>query len=70
MTLVKGIVKNGVVVLEDRAQLPEGTKVEIRIASDASLSEAILKFAGTMEGPPDFAVNHDHYIHGTEKRES
>ncbi|MCX6909595.1 MAG: hypothetical protein NTY01_16340 [Verrucomicrobia bacterium] len=31
--------------------------------------EALLEVAGTVEGlPPDYAENHDHYIHGVPKR--
>ena len=31
--------------------------------------QALLEIAGTAEGlPSDFAVNHDHYLHGTPKR--
>ena len=30
---------------------------------------ALLEIAGTAEGlPPDFAENHDHYLHGTPKQ--
>jgi hypothetical protein len=70
MTLLHGTVKNGVIVLEKGSQLPEGAQVDIRASSDAPLSEEILKFSGTMSGPSDFARNHDHYIHGTKKRDT
>jgi hypothetical protein len=31
--------------------------------------EGIAKLAGTVEGlPSDYALNHDHYLHGTPKR--
>ena len=31
--------------------------------------EALLEIAGTAEGlPPDFAENHDHYLHGAPKQ--
>lgn len=34
-----------------------------------SWREALLEVAGTCEGlPPDFAINHDHYLHGTPKQ--
>jgi hypothetical protein len=34
-----------------------------------SWREALMEVAGTAVGlPEDFAINHDHYIHGTEKR--
>jgi hypothetical protein len=69
MTMLQGVVKNGVIVLEDGSHLPEGTKVVVRSASDAPLSEELMKLAGTIHGPRDFARNHDHYIHGTKKRD-
>ena len=31
--------------------------------------DALLELAGTAEGlPPDFAQNHDHYLHGAQRR--
>ncbi len=40
-------------------------------AADAPVGwgEALLEIAGTAEGlPPDFAENHDHYLHGAPKQ--
>ena len=35
----------------------------------ARWGEALLEIAGTAEGlPPDFAENHDHYVHGAPKK--
>lgn len=74
MTL-EGTVKNGVVVLDPPAQLPDGTKVKIWVEIPAEtppkpkLRERLLKLAGTVDDlPPDMARNHDHYIHGAPKR--
>ena len=37
--------------------------------SAKSWGEALREVAGTAEGlPPDFAHNHDHYLHGTPRR--
>ena len=34
-----------------------------------SWGEALLEVAGTVEGPPpDYAENHDHYLHGPPRR--
>lgn len=34
-----------------------------------SWGEALLEVAGTVEGlPPDYAENHDHYLHGLSRR--
>jgi hypothetical protein len=71
----RGKVQNGVVVLEPGSDLPEGTEVEVQpTTAEAdpaakSLQEGLLKLAGTVKGlPPDFAKNHDHYIHGAPKK--
>lgn len=75
MTL-EGTVKDGVVVLDPPAQLPEGVRVEVvpkESRSDASEPQptliGLLKLAGIAKDlPADFAEQHDHYIHGTPKR--
>ncbi len=71
--LLEGIVRNGVVVLEAGPQLPEGTRVEVRVKQAAVPDQptllSLLKLAGTAKNlPEDFAAQHDHYIHGTPKR--
>ena len=76
-----GHVRNGVVVVDEAATLPEGTEVRIevllavpseRLAShgnDRTLAEKLLKHAGKALGlPTDAARNHDHYLYGTPKR--
>jgi hypothetical protein len=72
-----GVVHNGVIVLENGGQLPEGSRVEV-ILKEAGFPTpedgqptllSLLKLAGIAEDlPPDFAAQHDHYIHGTPKR--
>ena len=69
----EGEVQNGVVVLDEACQLPEGTRVEVivRTASEKTptLRDRLLKLAGTVDDlPSDMARNHDHYIHGASKR--
>jgi hypothetical protein len=69
----RGRVKDGVVILEKSASLPEGAEVEvspIEAKSDApTLNERYKDFIGVVDGlPPDMAENHDHYIHGAPKR--
>ncbi|HEX8521536.1 MAG TPA: hypothetical protein VF669_04710 [Tepidisphaeraceae bacterium] len=78
-----GTVQNGVVVLESRAKLPEGTAVRVErvqrtrkssigrksLPKKKSLGQRLLKLAGTAPGlPSDMARNHDHYIRGGKKR--
>jgi len=72
----KGHVENGVIVLDESAALPEGTRVEVALEIEESsdhapltLLDSLRPFAGSIDGlPPDLAENHDHYIHGTRKR--
>ncbi len=65
-----GTIKNGVVVLDDPSEFPDGTKFEIKVASEPnSLAKALLALAGSCDGlPEDLAAQHDHYLHGTPKR--
>ena len=68
-----GTVRNGIVVPQAEAALPEGATVRIEIepavGDEESLPDFLRRFAGKAEGlPPDMAAEHDHYIHGTPKR--
>jgi hypothetical protein len=75
MTL-QGIVRNGTIVLDSDVTLPEGARVDVTVRDHAEeVAEkkptllGLLKLAGTLDDlPPDFAAEHDHYIHGTPKR--
>jgi hypothetical protein len=71
MTL-HGTLNNGIVVLDQPAPWPEGTRVEVVVQNEvrkATLSEKLLRHAGTVPDlPSDMAEQHDHYIHGTPKR--
>jgi len=68
-----GIVRNGIIVLEQGATLAEGTRVKV-VAESTELEAnptllSLLKLAGIAKDlPVDFAAQHDHYIHGTPKR--
>jgi hypothetical protein len=69
----KGHVKNGVVVLNRKAPLPEGVEVSVSVERRQngrdSLSKLLLKYAGKAKGlPRDLARNHDHYLYGTPAR--
>lgn len=68
-----GQVIAGVIVLENNAALPEGTRVRVVPLAMAQMpatpGQIFLKYAGAAQGlPPDFAENHDHYLHGTPKK--
>ena len=78
MTL-RGTIKNGGVVFDTPAPLPDGTAVEVRpvepvnqpesAEAGPTLYERLADVIGIAEGlPKDMAENHDHYIHGTPKR--
>jgi hypothetical protein len=72
----RGHVRDGRITLDDPVELPEGIAVNVEVIDQKTEStehgptiwEKLLKLAGTVEGPEDWARNHDHYIHGTEKR--
>ncbi|MHB1035853.1 MAG: hypothetical protein ACYC35_18715 [Pirellulales bacterium] len=74
----RGRVKNGVVILDDPVQLPEGTEVEVDLPIRSTgeplegaptLYDRLKPVIGMAEGlPADLAENHDHYLHGTPKR--
>ena len=69
----RGRIKNGVIVLDPPALLPEGTEVEVRLTTDAAaiptLNERLKDVIGIVDNlPPDMAENHDHYLHGAPKQ--
>jgi hypothetical protein len=71
----QGHVENGSVVLDDDVTLPEGARVEVRVAEPGPvldtaepLGRRLLRHAGTaVDLPADASVNHDHYLYGTPK---
>ena len=71
----RGRVKNGVVVLEADAKMPEGTEVRVEPIddpesdADGSVYERLGRMAGSVKGlPSDLARQHDHYLHGQARR--
>ena len=72
MTFTGKVIK-GTIVLPPDVRLPEGLQLEVTIpelsAQTTPVPERLLKFGGIIKDlPPDFARNHDHYIHGAPKR--
>jgi len=68
-----GVVKNGVIRLDEEAELPEGTVVRVEPLDEEkqaeSLAAELMKLAGTaVDLPSDLAAQHDHYLHGQPKR--
>ncbi|MEK7685780.1 MAG: hypothetical protein AAB466_10190 [Verrucomicrobiota bacterium] len=76
----RGTVKNGVVVLEPGAELPEGTSVRVEAEPKPTASTAALVKVAPEDDPlwsipdlavdtgiSDLAVNLDHYLYGHPK---
>lgn len=68
----RGHVKNGQITLDQPTALPEGAEVSVQVVQNgeaaATIWDKLRGVAGTVEGPQDWAANHDHHIHGTPKR--
>jgi hypothetical protein len=69
----RGKIKNGAVVLDQPAALPDGVEVEVRplIQGETipTLYERWKDFIGIAEGlPSDSSTNHDHYLYGVPKQ--
>ncbi len=67
----RGHVENGVIVLDEPADLPEGASVRVELTDDErrpTQADKLRHVIGTIDGPPDLARNHDHYAHGKPKR--
>lgn len=65
-----GIVHKGVIILDEPSILPEGTRVEVVVATDSPpLGQRLMNLAGIAKDlPPYMAEQHDHYLHGTPKK--
>lgn len=75
----RGHVENGTVVFDEPTEIAEGTMVAVAVLEqravrreeDTAVSDydRLEPLIGKAEGlPPDFAENHDHYIHGQPKK--
>jgi len=68
----QGHVAGGVVVLDNGANLPEGTVVRVepvQAPQPMTLYERFKNVIGkATDLPEDMAAQHDHYIHGAPKR--
>jgi hypothetical protein len=80
----KGKVQNGVILVEEGVRLPEGAEVQIELADGVDAASKKIgeptiwqklaelgRWAETQpcDLPSDLAANHDHYLHGTPKRQ-
>lgn len=82
---IEGHVENGQIVLHGDVPLAEGMRVRVELVSAGpvgksaedspseelpSLYERMKPFVGAAKGlPSDYAINHDHYLHGQPKRQ-
>lgn len=64
-----GKVTKGAIVIPPGVNLPEGAPVRVEPLKEETLAKRLKSVIGSVQGlPPDFADNHDHYIHGTPKK--
>ena len=71
-----GTFLNGVIVPDDTSGLAEGARVRISLPEQnqknalSTLGERLMALSGIAKGlPPDMAEEHNHYIHGTPRRQ-
>jgi len=76
----QGHIENGVIVLDEPANLQNGARVRIELLLDSETMpkadgpqgtqfEHYKSIIGAIDDlPADFAAHHDHYIHGTPKK--
>ena len=74
---ITAIVENNTIRLP--IHVPDGTQVEVVLPPEApagecepggSFFDTVRDLVGSVEGPADWAAEHDHYIHGVPKREA
>lgn len=70
---LRGHIRHGTLVFDVPPSLPDGTVVEVELRAiepvEPTLHDCYEAIVGIADGlPADFSVNHDHYIHGTQKR--
>lgn len=77
MMTYRGHIENGVVVLDDPIELPDGSLVQCELTaldtpqsptpnSNGGMYSDLMEFAGSVEGTPsDGSRNHDPYLYGS-----
>ena len=67
----RGHLKNGIVVIDEPVDLPEGTEVWVEAAEGQgpTLADRLASVIGTAKDlPDDAAENLDHYLYGAAKK--
>ncbi len=70
MTIIAKV-HNHCIELPPDVVVRDGAEVQVTLPDEqpTSLFDSLKDIIGKAEGlPPDFAAEHDHYIHGTQKR--
>jgi len=69
-----GRIRDGVVILDGNAKIPEGAKVRIEVMEEDCKNKAksltsLFRIAERAKptGIPDLSINHDHYLYGHPK---
>ena len=68
---IRGHVENGVVILDEPAEIPNGSEVRVEVLGQRrkSLAERFQNVIGAAADlPADMAAQHDHYLSGTPKQ--
>jgi len=61
-------VTDGKIHIPPGVNLPEGAWLRVEILKEETLATRLKAVIGSVEGlPPDFAAQHNHYLHGTPK---
>ncbi len=70
---VKATFDGSTFTIHDSVNLEPNTDYILTIEKEESKPvesplDILRKYAGSVHGPPDWSIEHDHYIHGTPKR--
>jgi hypothetical protein len=77
MVAIKGHFDGKVFVPDEPVDLPRGQAVVLHVqrapasadrANGQTLLDALSPFIGSVSMPPDWSVEHDHYLYGSPKR--
>lgn len=71
MSYIGTVTESGTIRLSAEAKVPAGTRVRVEPVPEdhRPIGQKLLALAGVIQDwPSDFAINHDHYLHGGPKR--